>query len=394
MIPVLVRRRTFAAVLACLGLLLIGWSGLLVPSLSREVEAAFGQTDVGLGEFYFVTAAVYAVGSLGGGFATERFGRRSVLVLAFCIHAAGLVGLGIAPGWAAFVVAGLLRSMGAGAIDGGLNGLIVDLYDRSRGRILALAHLFYALGAVGAPILLAFREPLGLSWQAVAVATGLVAVPLVALLAVTYLADGRHQAASAASGAASMLALPLVVLAVAIGCYVTCSNGVSSWLVRFLAAAPAGVATSALGLFWAGLVAGRIAAALTADRFDHLKLVTAAAAATAAGIVAAVLVPSLEASIALFALAGFTAGPVYPLIMAIGGERFPTRAAAMSGILTAAGVVGTLSYPPLMGVISVTVGLPVAMLGTAVFGAGAAIALLVLGRMAASAAAEPAASGS
>jgi hypothetical protein len=56
-IPTLIRRRSFAAGLGCAAFLLIGWSGLLVPSLTREIEDTFGQTDVGLGLYYFVAAA-------------------------------------------------------------------------------------------------------------------------------------------------------------------------------------------------------------------------------------------------------------------------------------------------------------------------------------------------
>ena len=381
----LIRRRSFAAALSCLGFVLIGWSGLLVPSLSREVEGAFGQTDVGLGAFYFVAAAAYATGSVVGAMATERVGRRSVLVLAAVFHAVGLVGQGIAPGWAVFVIAGLARSVGAGAIDGGVNGLVVELYGGSRGRALSLVHLFYAMGAVGAPFLLAFRVSLGLSWEAVVIGTGLATIPLGLFLAVTDLADGRHRArAGTTTGRSRVLTLPLVVLAVAIGCYVAGSNGVSSWLVRFLSAAAGNTATAALGLYWTGLMAGRLFAASIADRFDHVKLGVAAAAATSAAVFAAVLVPTLQLSILLFALVGFTSGPVYPLVMAIGGDRFPDRAAAMSGILAAAAIIGSLAYPPLMGVMSVTVGLQAAMLGTAVFGACAAVALVIVGRMPAS----------
>ena len=54
----------------------------------------------------------------------------------------------------------------------------------------------------------------------------------------------------------------------------------------------------------------------------------------AISLVAAVLVPSLPASIVLFGVVGFAFGPVYPLIMAVGGDRFPTRSAAVSGFLS------------------------------------------------------------
>ena len=79
-------------------------------------------------------------------------------------------------------------------------------------------------------------------------------------LALTDLADGRARPHLATGGTrSSLLAIPLLVLAVAIGCYVACEVGVSNLLVRFLAEAPAATATSALGLYWAGGIEARIA---------------------------------------------------------------------------------------------------------------------------------------
>ena len=382
MIPILFRQRSAAFVLGCWGFVLIGWSGLIVPALAREVEDGFSQTDVGLGFFYFVTAIAYAAGSIVGGMATERGGRRLILSSAVALLGVGLIAQGLTGDWTAFIVFGVLRSVGAGAIDGGGNGLIIDLYQGARGGRLNLLHLFYSVGALGAPFLLAARGLMGLTWQAVIIGSGLIALPLAVALVFTDVADGRARPHLATGGQrSSLLAIPLLVLAVAIGCYVACEIGVSNWLVRFLAAAPAATATSALGLYWAGLAVGRLVGSRVADRFDHLRLAIVAALACAVALIGAVLVPSLGASIALFAVVGFASGPIYPLIVAVGGERFPDRAAAVSGLIVAASVVGAVVYPPLMGVMSVTVGLPVAMIGTAVVVAACAGALAIVGRM-------------
>jgi MFS family permease len=97
-------------------------------------------------------------------------------------------------------------------------------------------------------------------------------------------------------------------------------------------------------------------------------------------LIGAILVPSSGLSIALFALAGFATGPVYPMIMAVGGDRYPERSAAVSGLLSGAAVTGSIIYPPIMGFLSVTVGLTVAMLGTVVLGLACAGALVLVGR--------------
>jgi fucose permease len=140
---------------------------------------------------------------------------------------------------------------------------------------------------------------------------------------------------------------------------------VSNWLVRFLASAPLTVATTTLTLYWAGLTVGRLVAARIGDRFDHTVFASVASLATGVLIVLAVLAPSLGLSIVLFGAAGVASGPIFPLIVAVGGERFPDRSAAVGGYLAAAAVVGGISYPPVMGLLSVTVGLPAAMVGTA-----------------------------
>jgi fucose permease len=111
-----------------------------------------------------------------------------------------------------------------------------------------------------------------------------------------------------------------------------------------------------------------------------VRFTATAAFATAVLLVAAVLAPSLPLSIGLFALAGFATGPVFPMIVAIGGDRYPDRAAAVSGFLTGFAVAGSIIYPPIMGFLSVTVGLTVAMLGSALLAFACGVALLLVRR--------------
>jgi fucose permease len=63
--------------------------------------------------------------------------------------------------------------------------------------------------------------------------------------------------------------------------------------------------------------------------------------------------------------------------VAIGGERHPGRSAAVGGFLTGAAVVGSVIYPPIMGFLSVNVGLAVAMFGTGLLSIACAGALLL-----------------
>lgn len=372
-----------AGVLACVGLLLIGWAGLLVPSLIREIERDFVQTDAGLGVFYFINAVAYATGSFGGGMLTERFGRRRVLTLATAFLGLGLALLGVVPIWALMLIAAAPAGFGAGAIDGGVNGLVLDLFPNARGRALNTLHLFFGIGALSSPLVVGRLVEGGVPWQAVVLGTAVVTVPIAMLWAAIRLPHGRYKSVTVEgvrNPGRLALRWPLIALEIAIACYVASEVGVSSWLIRFLEEAPLALATTSLSLYWAGLAVGRLVSARFSDRFDHLRLATLSVLVAGLATIAAVLVPSLEASIAMFAVVGFASGPVFPLIIAIGGERHPDRSAAVSGFLTSAAVVGGVIYPPVMGFLSVSIGLSAAMLGTAILALASAGALVLAGR--------------
>jgi fucose permease len=70
------------------------------------------------------------------------------------------------------------------------------------------------------------------------------------------------------------------------------------------------------------------------------------------------------------------------MIVAVGGDRYPDRSAAVGASLTGLAVVGSTVYPPAMGLLSVTVGLTVAMLGNAVLALACVVALVAFGRTA------------
>ena len=371
-----------AAIVGCLSYVLIGWSGLLAASLIRSIEHDFSQTDAGMGLFFLTNAAAYGTGVVGGTLLTHRFGRRPVLAAAVALVMTGLVVLATAPAWPIFLLGAVPFGYGSGTLDGAGNGLILDLFPDSRGRALNLLHFFFSAGALASPFVVGRAVESGVPWQALLLGTALAAAPIAIAFARSDMPSGRHRPdrSDAAPGRRLLSDRVLLALAIAIGCYVASEVGVSSWLVRFLDAAPIGLATTALTMFWGGLTVGRLVSARIGDRFDHTAFATIAGIATGIAIVLAVIAPSLESSIVLFGLAGVASGPIFPLIVAIGGERFPDRSAAVGGYMAGAAVVGGISYPPVMGLLSVTVGLPVAMIGSGALALITGLTLLLLAR--------------
>jgi len=155
-----------------------------------------------------------------------------------------------------------------------------------------------------------------MTWQSIVLGSAFPAVILCVLLAIADLPSGRHARVTGTSGPRIRLAVPLVALAFAIGCYVASEVGVSDWLVQFLATASIGLATSALALFWGCLALGRLVSAKVSDRFDHARL-AAIASLTAAGLATtglwADIAPATirDASFALYFTLAFGVGSLW-----------------------------------------------------------------------------------
>jgi len=381
-------RATRSATLsAYYGFLLIGWNAVLVASLIREIEHDFRQSDAAFGLFYFLGALGYTLGAFGGGFIVERIGRRAVLLAATVLLGMGLGGEGLAPTWLALIAASIAVNVGAGAIDGGMNGLVLDLYRHARGGALNLLHLFFGVGALIAPFVVGLALTAHVAWRAVLAGTALGCLPLLAFLATVPLPAGRRDRAAEAAprqeaGAAEASLLPFMGLALSIGLYVATETGISSWVVRLLAGVPVTTATGVLSIFWGGLAVGRLLSNWLAERVDYAVFTIGCITLSSLALVAAVLSPSFPLTAALFALTGLFCGPIYPMIMALGGDLYPRRLAALSGTLSGAAVVGSVVYPPLMGLMAAGIGLRGGMIGAALLGVPAALGI-VLARAAA-----------
>ena len=378
---------------------LIGWSNLLVPSAIRQVEATFGRSDADMGLAYLLNGLLYITGTLSVGWLAGRLARAPVLGAGPGLIALGLGVVALASSWPVFLAGFLVLGLGAGLVDSGVNALFMDLYEGRNAGALNRLHLFFALGALASPLAVGVAISAGVPWQALLGGTAIVAAPISIAMGTRRLPPVHRTLAAEAAAApdpavivaapasrrptlAHLLPLPLLALAVAIGMYVASEVGVSNWLVRFLDAAPVAEATLALSLFWGGIALGRFVSSLIADRVGAVRYAVAWTTAGGIAIVASLLAPTIPIAIACFALAGFAAGPTYPMIVAIGGQLFPGRASHVSGVLVSAALVGGIVYPPLMGLLSTAVGLRVGMLGAGLAMLVSAAAIIVAARLA------------
>jgi MFS family permease len=366
--------------------LMLGWSSVLVPALIVSIEHSFGRSDSDIGVVYLVGALLYAGGALGGGFLAERFGARLMLMAALVALGLGLVVQGWSAAWPLFVVAAAIGQCGSGAADGGVQAVILELYPQNRGGVLNLLHLFYGVGALVGPAAVGIVVTTGMNWRVTFFGSG-VFVLLLSIL-VTALPQARDAVAPTLQvrddrrvpSARERSLVAFFWLAVSIACYEAATIGVANWLVRYMSDGSVGLATATLSLFWGGICGVRLVAPWLTKRWSSVGLAVGCILCGSLALGAAVVVQWTPAVVGLFALTGVFVGPIYPLIIAIGGDLYPRRLPLLSGGLTTAATLGAIIYPPLMGFVADWVGIRIGLIGAAVLGIPAALALLAATR--------------
>src|SRR5205823_2892767 len=125
-----------------------------------------------------------------------------------------------------------------------------------------------------------------------------------------------------------------------------------SWLVKYLSTSSANLATLVLSLFWGGLTLGRLLSRWVVNRLNGLVFTVGCMVSASVSLIIAGMAPSLPLRFILFGIGGLLLGPIYPMLMTIGGGLYPSRLATLSGGLAGAAILGAVVYPPLMGVVA------------------------------------------
>jgi fucose permease len=120
---------------------------------------------------------------------------------------------------------------------------------------------------------------------------------------------------------------------------------------------PAGVASSAASLFWAGLAGGRIALGLFGDRTTPTRLLDAGVVAAGLAALTFWLAPPLVAAFIALPVLGVAVSVMFPLLLSLTPARVgPAMTAKVVGYQLAAGTIGGGGLPAATGVVLQTVG--------------------------------------
>ncbi|MGE5249364.1 MAG: MFS transporter [Bacteroidota bacterium] len=320
--------------------------GPTLPAVMAELNIGYGAG----GNILFGIYLGFVLATLFAGFLGDRFGLKSVLLLAGAFLLAGV------SGYSSFGSAWLLAAslfavgLGLGGLELGTNATIVALHHARKGLFLNLMSVMHGLGSMLAPLIAAWAFARDISWRSVyRWDLLLIAAFVVYFLALRF---PRPETGEAAGGLefheirdfAFRGSLPWFYLCIAL--YVAVEIGMASWLVTFLQNArrlsiPA--SNQALSLFFAMIMAGRFLGGFLVHRVGYLRSILLAASG-AIVCISLGLFGGERVSIML-PLTGFFLSIIFPTLTAAVSDLHSAHTNTILGLLFTCAGLGGLAGP-------------------------------------------------
>ncbi|HVO70144.1 MAG TPA: MFS transporter [Aggregatilineaceae bacterium] len=293
---------------------------------------------------------------LGGGRLLDRHGPRYILLPGLLLMAVGLLSL-IASGNVIFgFVASVLLGIGTGLVNLGGNVTIGALYESNAAPVLAALHTCYGLGLFGGPLVAEWALTRQGNWQAAYVVTAVLCAGLGLLfirLPVTIRASTSTRGDEPPRSRPAILWLPLLPLLLLLFMYNGAGSGMSDWLpthLQLVAHSGVDAAAQVTSLYGLSLTIGRILSIGALRQFGNMRVL---AVAIGVAVVGAGLITFGGAQIGLVTvgvvMVGLGFAPIYPTVIAIGGQQQPENRGSVVGILAGLASIGGIIIPVVQG---------------------------------------------
>ncbi|HUQ19331.1 MAG TPA: MFS transporter [Gemmatimonadaceae bacterium] len=354
------RSRRALFICACLGMLTFGIVLTVLGAVLPSVIERFGIDKAQAGSLFLLMTLAILAASLVFGPMVDRYGYKGMLLLATALIAVGLEGIAFAGSLGILRVAIVLIGFGGGIINGGTNALVADISSEEKNANLNLLGVFFGIGAVGVPFVLATLGESFAHSTLIAAVGALVLIPLL-VIAVTEFPAPKQAQGFPIAAAGRLVRDPLLLM---MGFMLFLESGmeitVGGWTSTFVneeLAVPARRALVILSLYWLGMMLARLALGTFLKTVPPARAMFVCIVVGLAG--ALVLLFTREpqiAAISVFMLGvGFAA--TFPTVLGFVGERYANLSGTAFSLVIAMALCGGMLMPWLAGVIGASKGM-------------------------------------
>lgn len=300
---------------------------------------------------------------------TKQFGPGKITAASVALTAIALFGFSISHSYWMLCLWAIPYGLGAGSVDASLNNYVALHYESHH---MSWLHCMWGLGASVGPYIMSYALTGGMGWNTGYRYISVMQAVLTAII-IFSLPIWKNRPAAATntddtdsptpSSPAKALTIPQILaipgakaVLIMFFCYCALESTAGLWASSFLVLyhhLDAETAASFASLFYIGITVGRGINGFIAMKLKDTQMIRMGQAIIAAGIVLMLLpLGEITALIGLVTI-GLGCAPVYPCVIHSTPEHFgPEKSQALIGVQMACAYVGSLSMPPIFGLIA------------------------------------------
>ena len=361
---------------ACLGMLLFGIVIISLGSILPAVIDKFSLNKIQAGSLTAILPAGILVGSLVFGPVVDRYSYRNLFILCAILIIAGFEGIAFARGLFILQVSFFLIGFGGGVFNAGTSALVADVSEEKpekRSANLSLLGVFYGIGALGVPVLIAL---LSSSWpfEKILQYTGLaIILPLIYFASISYPPAKQKQGITLRSGIALIKDRHLVLLGMFLFFESALEGIISNWSTTFLQdgfAIQPNDALYALSIYIFSLTITRLVLSSLLRQTKPLYVLLASIGIVILGLFLMFLSQDWTGFITCFIILGIGTAAGFPVILGYVGELYINLRGTAFGFVFFVAIIGNTLMNYVMGLAAEQFGIriyPVVLLFCAFF---------------------------
>ena len=354
------RRKTLSNIIY-MGYFLIGIVSFIISPTLPLIIKDF-QISVSMAGLVFTGSSLGGfLGAVAGGFLSDIFGRKPLIVIGCMLQFLGFYGATIANIWLLIPMLFFITSLGRGFISVNFNALISDINPHRRGAAFNTLHGIYGMGNLIGPVIAGYILSSNDDWRVIYYGAAILwFLFLLISMFIKYPSslskDISNQSEKGRLSALRLMATsPVLIMLFLISfIYNGSATGLIGWINTHLDSMdfPVLIGAGMVSIFYAGLTIGRFTCRAISDRIGYSKVILLCAIGSFIFYPLAIYPKhTILLIIGVFGSGLFLAG-LHPTGLAYANSIFTEFAGTVTAILSSSLTLGSMSLPWLIGVVA------------------------------------------
>lgn len=337
-------------------------NSLLIPEISKTFSLSISQAGV----IFTANFIGFCTFVILGGVAADKWGKKLILSISIVGMALSLIAIPLLQTFFLLCIAITFIGGFGGIIESTISALTAELNPENPSFYVNMSQVFFAIGALIAPVLAGYAVKSGVSWQICFLVLGVLLLVFSIIFILNKLPPLPAPNKITLDGFKNLVTdKKFLLICLCMVFYTGTEVGNWGWMSTFLKenmGFSLSKSSFAIGLFWVAMVVGRFLCGLLTYKFKTRHLVAGLAYLSAAATALSGIMHSEAAVWMAITAIGLTYSSQWPLIVAYGGENYKTFTGTVFALLIASGGLGSTFIPYLMGVVAQNTNIRIAMI--------------------------------